>query len=199
MTSFANRLRQALANRVTVALVIIALAQTGVLAAMVVDRVRLLASGREITLPIRPVDPRDLFRGEYVRLGYDVGNVPLRLLEGRPPRRNTPFYVVLEKKEGGVWQPVRMMRELPKETSPDRIVLKARALHGWSRATGAGATQFVRYGIESYFVPEGDGRRLENLAREKKLAALVAVDARGNAAIKGLVVDGTLQYEEPLF
>ena len=57
----------------------------------------------------------------------------------------------------------------------------------------------VRYGIESYFVPEGQGRRLEELAREKKLAARIAVDGRGNAAIKGLVIDGVLQYEEPLF
>ena len=57
----------------------------------------------------------------------------------------------------------------------------------------------VRYGIESYFVPEGQGKRLEALAREKRMAALIAVDARGNAAIKGLIIDGKLQYEEPLF
>ena len=53
---------------------------------MVIDRVRLLTSGREITLPIVPVDPRDLFRGEYVRLGYDIGSVPARLLDGPRPR-----------------------------------------------------------------------------------------------------------------
>jgi len=57
----------------------------------------------------------------------------------------------------------------------------------------------VRYGIERYFVPEGQGLRLETLAREKKMATLIAVDAKGNAAIKGLIIDGTLQYEEPLF
>jgi uncharacterized membrane-anchored protein len=57
----------------------------------------------------------------------------------------------------------------------------------------------VTYGIESYFVPEGEGRRLEGLARDKRMAARVAVDGRGNAAIKGLVIDGVPQYEEPLF
>jgi uncharacterized membrane-anchored protein len=106
--------------------------------------------------------------------------------------------VVLEK-EGETWRPIKMTRARPQETSPDRIVLKARALHGWSRSTLPNATQLVRYGIESYFVPEGDGKRLEKLATEKKLAALVAVDGRGNAAIKGLIVEGVLQYEEPLF
>ena len=71
-----------LKNRIVLTLVIVALAQTAVLAGMVADRVRLLKSGREITLPIVPVDPRDFFRGEYVRLGYDIGTRP-----GAPARR----------------------------------------------------------------------------------------------------------------
>ena len=70
-----------LANRMARALALLALLQTGVLAVMVFDRMRLLTSGREISLPIVPVDPRDLFRGEYVELGYAVGSVRARLLE----------------------------------------------------------------------------------------------------------------------
>jgi uncharacterized membrane-anchored protein len=186
-------------NKILLSLAILALAHTAVLAYMVVDRVRLLKSGREITLPIVPVDPRDLFRGEYVRLGYAVGSVPVRLLEGPAPRENEAFYVVLEKKPDGVWQSVKVTSSMPQETSPDRIVLKARAAYAWPEGGSADASVRVRYGIESYFVPEGQGRKLEALAREKKLATLLAVDARGNAAIKGLIVDGVLQYEEPLF
>ena len=146
-----------------------------------------------------PVDPRDLFRGEYVRLGYTVSSVPIRLLEGPSPRENAAFYVVLEKKPDGVWQSVKVASSMPQETSPDRIVLKARAAYAWPARASADASVRVRYGIESYFVPEGQGKALEALAREKKLATLLAVDARGNAAIKGLLVDGVLQYEEPLF
>ena len=181
------------------ALAIVALAHTGVLAAMVVDRVQLLTSGREITLPIVPVDPRDFFRGEFVRLDYDIRRVPVRLLEGPRPRPNAPFYVVLEKNAQGAWTPLKISRAKPDEVSPDRIVLKARSAFRWPPGTSPNADLSVRYGIESYFVPEGQGRRLENLAREKRMAALIAVDARGNAAIKGLVIDGVLQYEEPLF
>ena len=144
---------------------------------MVIDRVRLLSSGREITLPIVPVDPRDLFRGEYVRLGYAVSTVPMRQLEGPRPRENAAFYVVLEKKPDGAWQTVKMSRAMPQETSPDRIVLKARATYWPARDDGRRARCGVRYGIESYFVPEGQGRKLEDLAREKKLATLVAVDS----------------------
>jgi uncharacterized membrane-anchored protein len=186
-------------NRILLSLAILALAHTGVLAAMVIDRVRLLSSGREITLPIVPVDPRDLFRGEYVRLGYDVGTVPIRLLEGPRPRENEAFYVVLEKKPDGAWQTVKIASSFPQETSPDRVVLKARATYWPAPQSSSAATVRVRYGIESYFVPEGQGKKLEDLAREKKLATLVAVDARGDAAIKGLIIEGVLQYEEPLF
>jgi uncharacterized membrane-anchored protein len=180
-------------RKLLLALAIVALAQTGVLAAMVIDRTLLLKNGREIVLPIVPVDPRDLFRGEYVRLGYDISTVPAMLLVGTAPARNTPFYVTLEKNPQGGWTPVKVTVAMPNETNPDRIVLKARSRLQFPMSTR------VNYGIESYFVPEGQGRRLEVLAQEKKMAARVAVDARGNAALKGLIIEGVLQYEEPLF
>jgi uncharacterized membrane-anchored protein len=187
-------------SRILLSLAIVALAQTTVLGWMVIDRVRLLATGREITFPVVPVDPRDLFRGEYARLAYDVGSVPLWLLEGPRPRANAPFYVVLKKMPDGSWQAVKMTSELPQEpASPDRIALKARSSYAWPQDGPRETTVRVRYGIESYFVPEGQGRKLEALARERKLATLIAVDGKGNAAIKGILVDGVLQYEEPLF
>jgi uncharacterized membrane-anchored protein len=176
------------ARKLIISIAIVALAQTAVLAYMVTDRVRLLSSGREITLPIIPVDPRDLFRGEYVRLGYDIGRVAASL-----------FYVVIEKQADGAWKPVKVSRAFPKETSPDRVVLKGRVAFDQTPWSKANATQQVRYGIESYFVPEGEGKRLEDMAREKRMAALIAVDSGGNAAIKGIIIDGKLQYEEPLF
>jgi uncharacterized membrane-anchored protein len=188
------------ANRMARALALLALMQTGVLAVMVFDRMRLLTTGREITLPIIPVDPRDLFRGEYVELGYAVGRVPARLLEGPPPSPNTPFYVTLEKAQDGTWAPIKLSRDKPQEIGPDRIVLKGR--NRFNRlgleASDPNAVNSVRYGIEQYFVPQGEGPRLEALARDKKLAALIAVDGSGNAAIKGILIDGRLQYEEPL-
>jgi uncharacterized membrane-anchored protein len=184
---------------ILLSLAILALAQTAVLAYMVVDRVMLLKSGREITLPIIPVDPRDLFRGEYVRLSYAANAVHAKLLEGPQPRENATIYVVLEKQPDGAWRAVKLAQAMPQESSPDRVVLKGRTSRGWPQMVTDNAIVMVRYGIESYFVPEGQGKKLEDLAREKKLATLVAVDSRGNAAIKGLIIDGALQYEEPLF
>jgi uncharacterized membrane-anchored protein len=188
------------ANRPALALAILALMQTGVLTAIVLDRMRLIATGREIVLPIVPVDPRDLFRGDYVELGYDVGRVPAHLLEGPPPSRHAVCYVTLEKGQDGAWLPVKLTPDRPQEASANRIVLKGRSQFGWwaGQAGTANAVNYVRYGIEHYFVPQGEGSRLEALARDKKLAILIAVDDRGNAAIKGLLIDGRLAYEEPL-
>jgi uncharacterized membrane-anchored protein len=169
------------------AIAAVALAQTAVLAYMVIDRVTLLRTGREIILPIVPVDPRDLFRGEYVRLSYGISTIPMAQVDGSPSQRNEVLYIVAEKKAGDeAWQAVRAARTFPGDLNPDQVVLKGRV---------NGTT--VRYGIESYFVPEGEGSRLEALARNRKLAALVTMDKAGNAAIKGLIIDGKLQYEEP--
>ena len=106
---------------------LVAAVQTGVLASMVVDRTLLLRNGREIVLPVIPVDPRDLFRGDYVRLGYEISNVPAIVLVGAAPHRNAAFYVTLAKNPAGGWTPVRVSRDWPKETDPERIVLKARS------------------------------------------------------------------------
>ena len=43
-----------------------------IIAAFVVTKEYTLRTGAEILLKTRPVDPRDLFRGDYVILSYDI-------------------------------------------------------------------------------------------------------------------------------
>jgi uncharacterized membrane-anchored protein len=57
----------------------------------------------------------------------------------------------------------------------------------------------VRYDLESYFVPEGEGRKLEQVRNQRKLLVVAAVMPSGRAAIKRLLVDGESVYEEPWF
>ena len=57
----------------------------------------------------------------------------------------------------------------------------------------------MRYGIESYFVPRARAASSRTWRARSKLAALRRRRRAGNAAIKGLIIDGKLQYEEPLF
>ncbi len=182
----------------TPALALVAGLQLAALGWMVWDRIALLKSGREITIPIIPVDPRDLFKGDYVRLGFPISRIPANLLEGPPPAVNTVFYVTLVKAVDDTWSPLRITAARPASAGPETIVLEARTRSAFQEFAKLGASVDVRYGIERYYVPEGKGLRLEAMAREKKLAAVLAVDARGRAAIKGLVIDGNRIYDEPL-
>ena len=57
--------------------ILAALVLCGLILAMVVQRAAILRSGQEVRLEVVPVDPRDLFRGDYVVLGYRIGTVDM--------------------------------------------------------------------------------------------------------------------------
>ena len=173
---------------------LVAVVQSAILGWMVWERVHLLQTGREITLDVVPVDPRSLFRGDYVILSYDVSRLGPGVLSEAPARGGT-VYVTIAPGEDGRWQAVAAS---PNARAPEngRVVLKGRLDRAWPGAAG-GQTGRVAYGIESYFVPEGKCRELERLVRDKRISAVIAVDASGNAAIKGLAVDGQLVHQEP--
>jgi uncharacterized membrane-anchored protein len=169
-----------------------ALLLTGILTSMVYARVQHLRHGREIIMSIRPVDPRDLFKGDYVRLAFNVARPPGNIA---PPNKamwrgdkqiGTAMYVLLEKTAiEGDWKVVSETAK-PPVAAANQVVLQA------------DNTYDLRFGIERYYVPEGTGPKLEDQARTGKLAAIVAVDAKGRAAIKGLMLDGKVIHREPL-
>ena len=175
------------------------------------DKQGLLRHGREIVLPVTPVDPRDLFRGDYVILGYAVAQVPGPagesgkldpgpIVPGKATpaaalRPRTPLYATLEQQADGGWQAVASSRTHPGSVATNQVVLQGRTNERpWSRP----GTVQLRYGIESYFVPEGTGKPLEDSVREKKIQALIAVAKDGTAAIKGLIIDGERHEDPPL-
>jgi uncharacterized membrane-anchored protein len=182
-----------------VAIAAVALGQAAILGWIIWDRSSLLANGREVVLEVIPVDPRSLFRGDYVILGYDISRVELPA--GVPmPKRNAPFYVTLKKGEGPYWKVANAGPQYPSGVGADEVVLKGRVDYV-SAASGRGDGRDivgVNYGIESFFVPEGTGRDLEKMVGDKKISAVIAVDGDGTAAIKGLLSEGQRVYEEPL-
>jgi len=189
-------------SRIWQALALVAGVQTAVLGWIVWDRVSLLQTGREVVLEVTPVDPRSLFRGDYVILSYQISRVSSALLVGPPPVSGAPVYVTIEQKEGN-WHTVALSASRPSGPTAGQVVLAGRLRRNdWRRLGGEGrspdATVGVRFGIESYFVPEGKGRALESLVQDRRISAVIAVGADGAAAIKGLAVDGKRLYEEPL-
>src|SRR2546430_1537864 len=71
-----------------------ALLQVVLLAVMIIDRAQILREGTEVTLQTRPVDPRDLLRGDYVVLGYDMSQLPAGPLLNQPAASRNPMLFV---------------------------------------------------------------------------------------------------------
>ncbi|MEQ8825347.1 MAG: GDYXXLXY domain-containing protein [Filomicrobium sp.] len=178
--------------KVWVAALIVAGLQTSALAYMVLNRANLIAEGREIVLDVRPVDPRSLFRGDYVILGYgNISRLDKELLKDIGKRRDSmQVFVTLKKGDEG-WQPTSVTKRYPANVAADEVVLNGRLPNRFAHR--------VTYGIEAFFVPEGEGKELEKLIRAGQLKAIVAVGSDGTAALKGLEVEGERRYDQPLF
>ena len=168
---------------------------------MVWERVSLLKHGREIVLPVQPLDPRDMFRGDYVILGYPISTINHliakdgALLEDFHTGSN--IYVTMTPDAGTGWKMTAKSAAYPATVAPSDVVLKGRIENMWGGTDTGGFTLAARYGIENYFVPESTGAALEQQVREKKIEAVIAVGDNGKAAIKALMVDGKRIHEQP--
>ena len=196
--------------RVWLAAILVALLQTGVIAYIIVNRAIHLAHGREIVLDVVPVDPRDLLRGDYVRLSYPASRLNGSIVHlPEHPESGMPIFVTLERQgqaPANKWVAVAASTERP--ASPDtegKVVLRG-DLDSWyvqdlacrANKLSAGDHVNVNYGIETYFIPEGTGAALERMTREGVIKTIVNVGRDGRAAIKGLIVDGE-RHDETLF
>ena len=178
------------------------LLQCALLILMVADRVRILREGREVTLQTRPVDPRDLLRGDYVVLGYDISQLPAGSLLNQPAgTRNPLVFVKLAPNRDGLYEAVSVHAGAVAVASPE-VLIRGRVDYGAN--CGSDGRAFcdklrIRYNLESYFVPQGEGRKLEQARNERKLTVVAAVLPSGRAAIKRLMLDGEPVYQEPWF
>jgi uncharacterized membrane-anchored protein len=138
--------------------------------------------GRTVLLHVVPVDPRDLMRGEYVTLGYDINQIPPAGIQGpngpmsADEWQGRPVFVVLVPDADG-----RHFRggDVFTETPAQGVYI---------RGTVSGRNQ-ITFGIESYFVQEGQGKDYEKAVRERRLSAEVALAGSGAPALRRLVFD----------
>lgn len=178
-------------------ILIVATLQTLALAYIVMTRISLLANGREVVAEVIPVDPRDIFRGDYVILGYSFTRsgdavVPAGTENG------ARVFVRLTEKAPTRWEIAAISSDYPNDVGANDVVLRAFAQNVFKGAVEGELKASLRYGIESYFVPEGTGLALEQQVREKKIMAVLSVGPKGEVALKALMVDGKRIAEEPL-
>jgi uncharacterized membrane-anchored protein len=188
------------ARRMWIAAIIVAALQTAVLGYMVGERAWGLRSGVEVLLKTAPVDPRDLLRGDYVTLNYDISRVPVSTLVGGAPTESSSGQVLsvrLKKQDDGYWG-IAESSFGALESKPDTVVLKSMPFDYYFSSTPQDMI-WVTYGIERYYVPEGDGHDIEDARNEHRVAIAARVAANGQAHIRSLLLDGKPLYEEPLY
>ncbi|MDT8375626.1 MAG: GDYXXLXY domain-containing protein [Mariprofundaceae bacterium] len=187
-----------LALRIGIVVVVLTL----VLLGMVARKQWTLATGTPVVLETQPVDPRSLFRGDYVRLNYTINTLDsARYPALSTVKRGDTVYVTLVPGEP-YWQPETVSVECPDTPA---VVLKGRVdrvNRRWNSQTRQYEVSHnvrVKFGIEHYFVPEGEGRAIERPVGGEKVSIEVAVDRFGNAGIRAVLVNGVPRYIETLF
>jgi len=168
-----------------------------ILLGMAVQPVLTLFFGQEILLATRPFDPRDIFRGDYVNLSYEIEEVPLekfpdKLLslaenveEKKSYKKAPTVYGVLKEENGYM-----VIDYISLEKPEDKLYIKGKLPSYYVflyRDKYTNNPIFVNFGLDKYFVPENTGTELEEAARQGKITARVKI-LNGYAILVGISV-----------
>lgn len=145
-----------------------------------------LRQGKTILLKTEPIDPRDLLRGDYVFLQYEINTIDLKTVEVISPLKEEDIeeediiYIGLIR-DGEFYKPLSLSKAVP-ETKNGVIYIRGKVV--WK----TGNVIDVTYGIENYYVPEGKGREIEKFVG-KGLSVEVKVDKYGFSKISKLYLE----------
>jgi len=123
--------------------------------------------GTNVQLQLAPVDPTDIFRGEYLILRYELSTIDASLPKDYDLNYGDTIYVTLSD------EPIRKATAYS-HVPPEGLYIK-----------GMVNGQSIVYGIEQYFIPEKSGTILDG-----SYTALVKIDGRGNARVTKILKNG---------
>lgn len=183
-----------------------------VLASGVYTQEDLRRNGQQVILATMPVDPRDILRGDYIDLAYEIGRGEQAVAFAKSLPASQPVYALLTlgadnrvtsyaftttKPSGGVYirgeAVVQEYQNYVEEKNGQSVY----------RTEKQGTINYPQ--IEQYFVPEGKGWAIDRIGRlnsGKKLEVKIAIDG-GRAQILELLIDGqpvnfdTIESENP--
>jgi len=172
-------------NRKLIYFVLAVLVQVIILAAIPAKQISAKLTGKLITIKTAPVDPYDFLSGYHVVLNYEISSPPSLGELKREHRKNFPVYVVLKEGADSIWYAESIRKTWPKDIPNGCVIIKGKCTYSG-----------IRYGIESYFIPEKHRREIEKDLRGngRQAKAQVKVDRFGNAALVRLLVDSKV-YE----
>jgi len=173
-------------------LILAVVAQPLVLLWMAGEREWIARTGQVVYLRTAPIDPRDLFRGDFVRLQYEINRVPTKDVDAtlRVPatqrRRHEVVYTRLQPAGEGLYEAAGTSTQRP----ADGLFLRGRTEDGWRLGWRTANHLFVKYGIEQLYVEQGGGRAIERRRGRRNelqvpMEVEVAVSSGGTAVIRG--------------
>ncbi len=161
--------------------------QVLVLAVMAGEREWIAATGQVVYLRTAPLDPRDLFRGDYVHLDYEINTLPPHrvgdALKVADPVRHQVVYTALGAMGEGLFEATDVGLEPPAEGP----YIRGRLRNRWRNGNGL---LYVDYGIEQYFVEQGAGLAIEKRRGDREglqvpMEMEVALSGSGKAVLLG--------------
>lgn len=164
---------------------VIVAAQIAVLGFMIARQEILLARGTRVVLKCQPIDPRSLFSGDYVILNYEISEIKDDIISksgikdtDKLSKKN--IYVALVQKPGSrYFDPAEISDNIETLRNRYPVIIRGRVEY-------AGSTLQVRYGVESYFVPQKEGKIIEESLKD--VSVEVSVSDSGDSAISRLFI-----------
>lgn len=164
-------------------LIVVSFLWIAVAVGLIISKQHIIRTGKTVFLETVPVDPRDFLRGDYVILRYKISTIALQQIQSEKSYygQGEKVYVKLEPRER-FWGATALKTKKP--ISDNAVYMKARVKYCYDKKLE------LNYGIESYFVPEGEGKNIEKNMRGNKssVEVEVLVDTSGNAIIKKVFV-----------
>ncbi|RWN66326.1 MAG: hypothetical protein EOR99_16265 [Mesorhizobium sp.] len=189
-------------KKLIISAVVLALVQIGFLSWTIAGRAAILRDGRQVLLRVEPVDPRDLLRGDFIRLGYEISQIPVKLIANVPAGKlssdDTSVVVRLKQGADGYWEATTAwFGKAPAPAASDEVDIVGQVAEGWDLSAATSITP--EYGIERFYLPEGEGIAIQNDMRVRPFGIRVAIAKDGTAQIKALMDGDKTLFEEPLY
>ncbi|MHA7773775.1 GDYXXLXY domain-containing protein [Roseibium sp. M-1] len=168
---------------------LLALIQLALISIPLVDRLQVQSSGQTVRLAVIPVDPRDLLRGDYVIINLAIGRVSMDVPGSDTVVAGDTVFVGLAVSGDGPAEPVAVSKT--REDAGD-LAIAGTVLSVLNDEVR------IDYGIDAFFLPEGEGLEIERMDRSRILLE-VSVAGDGRSLPVNLLVDGVAFRSDAIF
>lgn len=154
---------------IQIGLILTLVFQLSVLSVEYLGSVLPIWTGKEIILKTQPVDPRSLFRGNFVRLNYEINRITTE--PGEAFKIGSPIYVSLVEREG-IWQFDTLNSAKPHQGT---------YIRGRVRRSDSGTVR-IDYGIEAFFMPKEKALKVQSeVGGQAQVRVFVAPNGKARA------------------